>query len=68
VFVEQGCRFLLPAFVGDTLQPKLEVERLWQEGKREFCRLKTKLINQRGETVAEGFHIYRILPAADKKE
>jgi acyl dehydratase len=68
VFVEQGCRFLLPAFVGDTLQPKLEVERLWQEGKREFCRLKTKLINQRGETVVEGFHIYRILPAADKKE
>lgn len=61
IFVEQGCRFLRPAFVGDTVRPTLEVERLWEEGQRKFCRLKTKLVNQHGETLLEGFQIYRVL-------
>lgn len=67
VFVEQGCRFLHPAFVGDTLQPRLEVERLWEEGHRRFCRLKTAVVNQRGENVLEGFHVYRVLDADQLK-
>ena len=68
VFVEQGCRFLKPALVGDTISPRLTVEETWREGHRLFCRLKTKLTNQRGETVLEGFHVYRVLepePAGD---
>jgi 3-hydroxybutyryl-CoA dehydratase len=61
VFVEQGCRFLKPAFVGDTIRPLQEVERMWEEGGRLFCRVKTVLLNQRDESVIEGFHLYRVL-------
>ena len=65
VFVEQGSRFLRPVAVGDTIQPRLTVERVWQEGKRRFVRLATALVNQRGETVLEGFHLYQIIPPRD---
>ena len=61
VLVEQGSRFLAPACVGDTVTPRLTVERSWSEGKRRFCRFRTTLTNQRGETLLEGFHIYRVL-------
>lgn len=61
VFVEQGCRFLKPAVVGDTIKPQLTVEKIWRDGQRLFCRLKTVLLNQRGETLLEGFHVYRVL-------
>jgi acyl dehydratase len=63
-FVEQGTRFLKPVMVGDTIRPRLTVERVWQEGKRRFVRLATALVNQRGETVLEGFHVYQVLPPA----
>lgn len=66
VFVEQGCRFLRPAVLGDTLQPHQAIERVWQEQGRRFCRVKTWIVNQRGETIVEGFHLYRIL--GDEKE
>ena len=62
VICEQGCRYLHPAVVGDTLRPEFLVERTWQEGHRMFCRIKTALKNQRGETVLEGFHVYRVIP------
>ncbi len=62
VFVEQGSRFLKPVAVGDTIHPSLTVERVWQEGKRRFVRFATAITNQRGETVLEGFHLYRIIP------
>ena len=61
VFVEQGCRFLRPAVVGDTVRPRLRVDRVWREGHRRFCRFETTLVNQRGETLLEGFHVYRVL-------
>jgi len=60
--VEQGCRFLKPVKVGDTVHPEFELEKVWAEDGREFCRFKTMLLNHRGETMAEGFHVYRILP------
>jgi 3-hydroxybutyryl-CoA dehydratase len=66
VFIEQGCRFLKPALVGDTIRPRQEVERIWEEGGKRFCRVKTMLLNQRDETLLEGFHLYRIL-SHDKK-
>ena len=61
VFVEQGCRFLKPVAVGDTIHPRLTVDRVWQEGRRRFVRLATAITNQRGETVLEGFHLYQII-------
>ena len=60
VFVEQGSRFLKPVFAGDTLRSRLTVERLWKEEGREFCRVRTEILNQRGERVVEGFHLYRL--------
>ena len=61
VFVEQGCRFLKPALVGDTIRPRFEVEKLWEDNGRLFCRVAVRLLNQRDETLLEGFHVYRIL-------
>ncbi|MBI2529054.1 MAG: MaoC family dehydratase N-terminal domain-containing protein [Candidatus Rokubacteria bacterium] len=61
VFVEQGSRFLKPVTVGDTIAPRLTVERVWREGARRFVRFTTALVNQRGEVVLEGFHVYRVL-------
>lgn len=65
VFVEQGSRFLKAVAVGDTITPRLTVEKVWQDGHRRFVRIATTLTNQRGETVLEGFHLYRIIPRAD---
>ena len=61
VFVEAGSRFLKPAVIGDTVRPRFVVERIWQEGNRRFCRVKTELRNQRDQVLLEGFHVYRIL-------
>jgi acyl dehydratase len=63
VLIEQGSRFLAPACVGDTVTPRFTVERLWSEGKRRYCRIATVLVNQRGETLLEGFHVYGVLRA-----
>lgn len=68
VFVEQGCRFLKPAVTGDTITPRLMVERVWQEGKRRFVRFSTTLTNQRGEVLLEGFHVYQVLVAQGQAE
>lgn len=62
VFVEQGSRFLKPALVGDTIQPQLTVEKIWNEGQRRYVRFATTLRNQRDEIVLEGFHVYQIVP------
>ena len=61
VLIEQGSRFLRPAMVGDTVKPRLLVERIWREDSRLMCRLKTTLTNQHGEVLLEGFHVYRVL-------
>lgn len=63
VLIEQGSRFLHPAAVGDTIRPELVIERIWREGARLMCRVKTRLINQHGDTLLEGFHVYRVLEA-----
>ncbi len=68
VFVEQGCRFLKPAVVGDTVRSRFLVEDIWEEGGRRFCRIRTALLNQRDETLLEGFHLYRIVRDETAKE
>jgi acyl dehydratase len=67
IFLEQGCRFLKPATVGDTIRPRQVIERIWEENKKTFCRVKTSLLNQRDEVLVEGFHLYRVL-RDEKKE
>ena len=61
VLVEQGCKYLKPGTVGDTIYPKFLVERLWSEGHRRYCRIRTSLFNQHGDALLEGFHCYRII-------
>ena len=70
VFIEQGCRFLRPALVGDTIRPRQRIEKIWDEGGKKFCRVATWLLNQRDEVLLEGFHVYRVLsdePKAKEK-
>ena len=64
--VEQGTNFHKPVKVGDTVHPEFEIEDFWQDEKeRSFCRFKSALLNHMGEMMAEGFHIYRILPKTE---
>jgi acyl dehydratase len=65
IFVEQGSRFLKPACVGDTIYPRLVVENVWTEGKRNFVRFATSIRNQRNETLLEGFHLYSVRAQKD---
>lgn len=61
VLVEQSCRYLKPAMIGDTIRPRLILEKIWKQGHRTFYRFGTRLLNHRGETLLEGFHVYRAL-------
>lgn len=59
-FLEQGCRFLKPVLIGDTLSPEHEVVGLDRKGDRGVLRLAARIRNQRGEVVLEGFHVYLV--------
>jgi 3-hydroxybutyryl-CoA dehydratase len=58
---QQGC-FRRPVFEDDTVEPQFEVEATELKPGREWGKLtlKVRLINQRGETVLEGRHVYGI--------
>ena len=57
-FVEQGCRFRKPVLLGDTVHAEFEVAGLERKGDRGVLRLRIALLNQRGEEVLEGHHVY----------
>jgi 3-hydroxybutyryl-CoA dehydratase len=59
-FVEQGARFLKPVFVDDVLQSHFEVSSVVQKpgSDKALVRFEVRLVNDRGETVLEGFHVY----------
>jgi 3-hydroxybutyryl-CoA dehydratase len=59
-FLEQGCRFLKPVTIGDTLYPEHEVVGLQKKGERGILRLAARVRNQRGETVLDGYHVYLV--------
>ena len=61
-FVEQGAAFLKPVFVDDSVRSAFEVTELEQKLGREWGRVKFRvtLSNQRGETVLEASHEYRL--------
>lgn len=59
-FVEQGTQFLKPVFVNDYLQSHFTVSSVVQKhgSSSAFVRFDVKLVNDRDETVLEGFHVY----------
>ncbi len=57
-FLAQSAAFKAPAFIGDTLRPELEVTELIPKGERGVLKLRARLVNQRGEVVLEGEHVY----------
>lgn len=61
IIVEQGTRFLRPAVVGDTIRPYAVLERIWEEQGGLFYRFSTRLVNQRDESVLEGFQLYKVI-------
>ncbi len=59
-FVEQSCRFLEPAYAGDTLYPALEICDLTPEGETGLVTTRATVHNQDGALVLEGLHTYRL--------
>jgi acyl dehydratase len=58
-FAEQGCRFLKPVLLNDTVHAEFEVIAVEAaKGDRGVLRLGVKVVNQRGETVLDGHHVY----------
>jgi 3-hydroxybutyryl-CoA dehydratase len=59
-FIEQGAKFLKPVFVGDVLQSHFEVASVATkpDSGKALVRFKVTLVNDRNETVLEGFHLY----------
>ena len=60
-FLEQGSRLLAPVVVGDTVRPVTYLERIWRDDSGLMYRFRTTVVNQRGETVLDGFQVYRVL-------
>jgi acyl dehydratase len=59
-FAGQDCRFLGPVLIGDTIHTEFEVAGLERKGDRGVLRLGVKVVNQRGETVLDGHHVYLV--------
>jgi len=52
IYVEQTLRFKAPVFIGDTLAATAQVTELIPERRR--MRVKTRIVNQRGDIVLDG--------------
>lgn len=59
-FLSQSSSFQRPVFVGDTLRPELEVAELIPKRGRGVLKMRARLVNQRGEVVLDGEHVYLI--------
>src|SRR5690606_37158748 len=57
-FIDQRSRFVGPVFVGDTLYCSLEIDELKPGRTTGTVRMKTLVVNQKGETVMEGSQTY----------
>ncbi len=59
-FIDQGCRFVKPVFIGDTVRSAFEVTEVKIKPDREdgLVRFAVTLTNQRDETVLDGYHVY----------
>ncbi|HEX5776695.1 MAG TPA: MaoC family dehydratase, partial [Caulobacteraceae bacterium] len=56
--IEVSARVLKPAYPGDTLYPALEIAELTPQRTTGVVAMTATVINQRGETVLEGRHVY----------
>ena len=61
-FVEQGCRFVGPVLIGDTIHTEFEVKKLERKGDKGVLRFGVTVTNQRGETVVDGHHVSGEVP------
>jgi acyl dehydratase len=61
-FVDHSARFLKPVFLGDEVRSEFEVEEVERKAGRDFGRLQlaVRLLDDRGETILEGRHVYLI--------
>lgn len=59
-FLEQSSRFVGPVYLGDTVHPRLIVEKLEPQRTTGLLTLRSELTNQRGELVLEGRHLYLV--------
>lgn len=59
-FIEQSCRFLKPAFAGDTVYPALEIDELSPNRSTGVVGLRSTVHNQRRELILEGRQRYLI--------
>jgi acyl dehydratase len=59
-FAEQGCRFLKPVLLNDTIHTEFEVSGLERKRDRGVVRLAVTVVNQRAETVLSGHHVYLV--------
>jgi 3-hydroxybutyryl-CoA dehydratase len=59
-FVEQGCQFLKPVLIGDTVRSEFRVASVERKGDRGIVRFAVTLTNQRNELVLEGHHVYLV--------
>ena len=59
-FLEQTTRFLVPAFIGDTIKPEHEIVALERKRSAGLLTLRVTLTNQRGEIILEGQHRYLV--------
>jgi acyl dehydratase len=60
-FLEQGARLLGAVVIGDTVRPVTHLERIWRDDNGLQYRFRTTVVNQRGETVLDGFQTYRVV-------
>lgn len=68
-FVEQGCRFLKPVLVGDTVRTELEVERTERKsGGLGFVRFIVRVYGADGEPALVGHHSYLFKSRSEAKK
>jgi 3-hydroxybutyryl-CoA dehydratase len=61
-FIDQGCRFLKPVFVGEAVTSHFEVIELLHESGKQWgaVRLKCQLRDPTGAIILDGSHLYRL--------
>jgi 3-hydroxybutyryl-CoA dehydratase len=59
-FAEQGCRFIAPVFVGETVTTRFEVASIERKPGRDVAlvRLDVSLVTEAGDIVLRGHHAY----------
>jgi acyl dehydratase len=59
-FLEQTGRFLKPVYLGDTVRARLVVSELKAQRTTGVVTLRAEVINQDGDSVLEGRHVYLV--------